>query len=172
MLMLTENRLNTQLSLKSLRRLTSVSIALPGSVIHLCLLCSPTFWTVNCLIRSGCSSTCSSSFPFSPWALTPAAPLSLCFQGMRLPTAPAITQNRCSIITFDSFQMCHGLVSHFIPSIASVSLFSFPWSHFMHLDYFVSLTISTPRTFSSLVSLMSIVFHLPLSSHYHISHFE
>lgn len=73
-----------------------------ADVFHLCLLCSPTFWTLHLWSRLGA----------------------------RLPPAPAITQNLSSIVPFDFSQMRHVLTSISLPiyshqaALSSSSCFS------------------------------------------------
>lgn len=83
-----------------------------ADVFHLCLLCSPTFWTLHLWSRLSARRP-----PLSPLLFTlsidtptPPLPLSLCFTGggwLSLPPGLAITRNLLSIAPFDFSQMCH-----------------------------------------------------------------
>lgn len=83
-----------------------------ADVFHLCLLCSPTFWTLHLWSRLSVRRP-----PLSPLLFTlsidtptPPLPLSLCFTGggwLSLPPGLAITRNLLSIAPFDFSQMCH-----------------------------------------------------------------
>lgn len=120
-----ENRLNTIKS--EISRIFQPWLLYRADAFHLCLLYSPTFWSLHLWSCFGARLPPPSLyFTLSIDTL----PLSLCFTAgggggwLNLPLAPAITQNLLSLVPFHFFQMCNVLTAvSLMHSQSSGSLF-------------------------------------------------